>query len=124
MSNLYNVKLKIGKRNYSTKLYASNYEKILTFVSNNLQSEVVSIEQIVYEAPSTQSYPIDDPLTYKGAMYFMLANKEVNKVKQVVMQTIKKSRTVEEVFSDMKSLLELDNISGIKSLLSVNISSK
>jgi len=124
MPNLYNTKLKIGKRSYSTKLYASNHQNILDFVSRNLEAKVVSIEQIVYQAPSTMKYNIDDPLTYKGAMYFMVANNQANKINQIIMQTVKLSRNIDEVFLDMKTLLRLDKLTLIDSLVSVNISSK
>lgn len=124
MSNLYNVKLKIGKRSYSTKLYASNYTNILTFVSNNLLAEIVSIEQVIYEAPTSTIYNVDDPLTYKGAMYFMVGNEADSKMNQFIFQTVKLTRTVNEVFDDMRLLLDLDKVSPIKSLVSANISSK
>lgn len=124
MPNLYNVKLKIGKRSYSTKMYSSNHTNILTFVKNNLMSEVVSIEQIIYEAPKTTTYNVDDPLTYKGAMYLMVGNDADSKMNQFIFQTVKLTRTVNEVFADMKSLLDLDKSSSIKSLVSANISSR
>jgi len=124
MSNLYNTKLKIGKRSYSTKLYASSHQNILDFVSRNLEAKVVSIEQIVYQAPTTTKYNVDDPLTYKGSMYFMVSNYGDSKMNQIIMQTVKLTRTVDEVFLDMKSLLKLDELTSIDSLVSVNVSSK
>ena len=124
MSNLYNTKLKIGKRNYSIKLYAANHDKILDFVSRNLQAKVVSIEKIVYVAPESTRYNADDTNTYKGTMYFMVANTEANKMNQIVMQTIKNTRTSDEVFQDMKTYLDLDLTTSVKSLVSVNISSR
>ena len=124
MSNLYNVKLRIGKRSYSTKFYSSTYENIITFVNKNLKAKIVSIEQIVYEAPSSTKYDIDDTDTYKGTMYFMVSNDTDKKVNQIIMQTIKNSRSSTEVFNDMKQYLDLDTVSSIKSLVSVNVSSR
>lgn len=124
MTNLYNTKLKIGKRSYSTKFYAKNHQNILDFVNNNLKAKVVSIEQIVYEAPASTRYDIDDTDTYKGTMYFMVSNDTDKKVNQIIMQTIKNSRSSTEVFNDMKQYLELDLVSSIKSLVSVNVSSR
>lgn len=124
MSHLYNVKLKIGKRTYTTKVYASNHDDIITFVNNNLKSKVVSIHEIVYEAPKTQKYEVDDPSTYKGTMYFMVANNEANKSNQMIFQTVKTTRNVNEVFQDMKQLLHLDKTTSIKSLVTASISDK
>ena len=124
MPNLYNVKFKIGKRSYSTKLYSSNHNNILTFVNNNLLAKVTEIQQVVYEAPTTTKYNVDDPTTYKGTMYLMVGNNDVKKINQFIFQTVKPTRTIDEVFEDMKLLLDIDKESSIKSLVSASMSSK
>jgi len=124
MSKMFNVKFKIGKRSFSSKLYAQSYENILNFVNNNMVAQVSSIEEIVYEAPDSVNYPSDDINTYKGTFNFLVGNKDANKINKFILQTVKPSRSVNEVFDDFKNFLYLDKVSRADSLVSASISSK
>ncbi|WP_373002175.1 hypothetical protein [Sulfurimonas sp.] len=124
MSNEYNVTFKIGSRSYSTDLCASSPENIISFAETNLKAKVTQIRQIVYTAPSSTVIPIDDKESYKKTMYFMVRNETAKRQNQIIIQTVKTTRTALEVFESMKSLLKLDKDTSIESMTSVNISSK
>lgn len=122
MSRLFNVYLKIGKRSFSTKLYSNSPDNILTFVNNNLQAKVTKISEIVYDVSETVVAHVDDPTTYKNTMYFTVRNDTAKKSAVIPFQTVKLSRTPDEVFADMKLLLKIDALTSITSNLSVSIS--
>lgn len=124
MSKLFNVKFKIGKRSFSSKIYATDFDSILSFCSKHLVAKVTSIEEVVYEAPDSTIYPEDNVGNYKGTFNFLVGNKDVNKINKFIFQTVKLTSSVQEVFEDMKNLLYLDKTTRIKSFISGNISSK
>ena len=124
MSNLYNVTLQIGKRKINTQFYASNHNNILTFVNDNLVAVVVKIQQVVYEASPSLHIPVDDPLTYKSTLYFLVRNDGAKVSSRVVISVAKLNKSVQEIFQSMKSLLKLGNNVSIDAMTSVNISSR
>ena len=124
MYNLYTVNLKIGKRSFSTPMYAKNYNNIISFVEANLQAKVIKISEVVYENKNTTAINVDDPSTYKSTMYFMVRNATDRKSSQIIMQTVKNNKSVDEVFNSMKMYLAIDKESEIKSNLVVNMSGK
>lgn len=124
MSKRFNVKCKVGKRSFSNIVFAPTVDSVVTFFNKHFVAKIVSIEETVYEASDSTVYPIDDVDTYKGTMNFLVGNNDKNKINRFVFQTVKNTSTVNEVFDDMKTLLDLDKTTSIKSLVSVNISSK
>jgi len=122
MANLYNVTMKIGKRSFSTNLYAVSPDNILTFCQNNLLAKVIKISQIVYDVSDTASVPADDVNLYKKTVYYTVRNDTAKKSAIMPFQTVKLTRTTQEVFDDMKLYLDLDKTSSITSSLSVSSS--
>ena len=124
MSHLYNVQLKIGKRSINTEFYASNHNNIITFVETYLEAKVVKIQEVVYDVRETATINPDDSSTYKGTMKFLARNSTASLMGRIVVPTVKISKTPDQVFEGMKSLLKLTKNHSIESLVSINISSK
>jgi len=124
MSNLYNVYLKLGKSSYSTQFYSNTVENILSFCERNLYSKVTKITEIVYDVSNTVNPPVDDPLQYQGTLNFMVRNEADKKANKIVVKCVKNTRTSDQVYSDIQTLLKLDRISSVSSLISVTQNTK
>lgn len=123
MSNLYKVSLKLGQRSITLNLHSSSIANIQTFVNNNLYAEINYIYKIEYEAPVNKTFPVDDLSKYKGATYFHCRN-NTGASKVILIQAIKSSRSLEQVFADMKSYLDLTSTLKIDSFVNIKTSSK
>jgi len=122
--NLYNVKLKIGKRSWTQKIYAKTPDNILSFCNTYLQAKVIQISKIVYEASESSSIPVDDPLTYQNTLYFMMSNNEHSKMNQTILQTVKTTKSYNEVIQGLIQYIMIDDTSDIKENIVVSESSK
>lgn len=122
--NLYNVKFKIGKRSYTSKIYSSSHENILAFATEYLEAKVVSISQIVYDVESSAVIPSDDSNNYKKTLYFMVSNNDDGKASQIVIQTAKNTKSYQDIFEGIRQYLKIDDVSNITGLINVNESQK
>jgi hypothetical protein len=122
MAKLFHVNLKIGRRTITQKWYAKKYQDIQTFVNNNLLAKIIEIKEVVYTAPKTTIFPVDDPTTYQDVFYFYVTT-DNNKSAQFQIPTIKTTKDYNDVFNDMKLYLTVGE-KEIKSLNSVNVSTK
>jgi hypothetical protein len=123
MFNLYKVSLKTGKRTIVLDLYSRSVTDVMSFCQNNLYAEVAKVYRVEYEAPKSKTYPIDDTARYKNTAKFNVRSNDYAAM-ILTLQTVKPTRSYDEVFNDMKLLLGTSPTTGIDAYTSIMESSK
>lgn len=124
MYYLYKVSLKIGKRTIVLNLYSKSLADVTLFCVNNLAAEISTVYKVEYEAPKSKIYPVDDPSLYKRTAYFNVRDSAASVSAVLSLQTIKLTRSYQEVFDDMCLLLGTSPSTGIDAHVAITESTK